>query len=108
MSDPDDRTPALIVSGTIEIDPAQVETAKGVVGPLMAATRAEPGCIAYGFYADLDDPGAFHLYEEWESEAANEAHVATEHFATFLAAMADLDVRRVALRRHDVSATRRI
>ena len=81
----DERTPALVISGTIEIDPADVERARELLGPLVTATHAEPGCLAYGFYADLDAPGSFRVYEEWESAEANAAHSASDHLAAFMA-----------------------
>lgn len=107
MSD-DDRTPALVISGTIVIDPADVDRARGLVAPLVAATRAEAGCLAYGFYTDLDAPGTFHLYEEWESAEANAAHSASDHLATFMAGIAELAVRSARLDRYEVATAERI
>lgn len=104
----EERTPALVISGSIVIDPAHVDRARQLVAPLIVATRAEPGCLAYGFYADLDEPGAFHLYEEWESAEANAAHSASEHLATFMAGIAELDVRSARLDRYEVAGAQRI
>ena len=94
----------IIVSGTIVIDPEKVPRALELTLPLMAATRAEPGNLSYGFYAHLDDPGRYQLYEEWEDEAALDAHSASEHLATFFAAIGELDVSHVELYRHEVTS----
>lgn len=102
------RTPALVISGTIVIDPARVERARELVAPLTVATRAEAGCLAYGFHADLDEPGTFHLYEEWESAEANAAHSASPHLAAFMDAIGELDVRRARLDRYEVARAERI
>lgn len=104
----DERTPALVISGTIVIDPARVTRARELVAPLITATRAEPGCLAYGFYADLDDAGTFHLYEEWESAEANAAHSASPHLADFMTGIGELDVRHARLDRYEVAAAERI
>jgi quinol monooxygenase YgiN len=32
-------------------------------------TRVEPGCLDCRLYEDVDEPGAFTLVEEWETEA---------------------------------------
>jgi quinol monooxygenase YgiN len=104
----EERTPALVISGTIEIDPAHVDRARALLVPLVATTRAEAGCLAYGFYADLDDPGTFRVYEEWESAEANAAHSASDHLAAFMAGVAELDVRRVRLDRYEVTGAQRI
>ena len=104
----EERTPALVISGSIVIDPAQVERARELLAPLLLATRAEEGCLAYGFYADLDDPGTFRVYEEWESAEANAAHSASAHLAEFMAGIAELDVRSVRLDRYEVAGAQRI
>lgn len=104
----DERSPAQVISGTIVIDPAQVEAARALVIPLIEATRAEPGCLAYGFSADLFDPGTFHLYEEWESAEANAAHSDSPHLAAFMEGIGALDVRSARLDRHHVSRSERI
>jgi quinol monooxygenase YgiN len=104
----EERTPALVISGTIVIDPAQVGRARQLVAPLIAATRAEPGCLAYGFHADLDDEGTFHLYEEWESAEANAAHSASPHLAAFMEGIVELDVRHARLDRYEVARAERI
>jgi len=104
----EERIPALVISGTIVIDPVDVERARALVAPLIVATRAEPGCIAYGFYADLDDPGTFRVYEEWESAEANAAHSASDHLATFMAGVAELGLRSVRLDRYEVAGASRI
>jgi len=93
----------IIVSGTIVIDPEKVPRALELTRPLMAATRAEPGNLTYGFYADLDEPGRYQLYEEWEDQAALDAHSASEHLAAFLGAIGELEVSHVELYRHDVT-----
>lgn len=102
------RTPALVISGTIVIDPAHVERARQLLVPLVEATHAEPGCIAYGFFADLDEPGVFRVYEEWESAEANAAHSASDHLAAFMTGVAELDVRSVRLDRYEVTGASRI
>jgi len=104
----EERIPALVISGSIVIDPAQVDRARELLAPLLVATRAEAGCLAYGFYADLDEPGTFRVYEEWESAEANAAHSASAHLAEFLAGIAELDVRSVRLDRYEVAAAQRI
>ena len=43
-------------------------------------TRAEPGCLMYVAQRSVDDPRQFFLYEQYEDEAAFDAHRASEHF----------------------------
>jgi quinol monooxygenase YgiN len=44
------------------------------------ATRAEPGCLEFSVYQQIDDPRAFVLYERYTSEDAFQAHRRTAHF----------------------------
>jgi quinol monooxygenase YgiN len=42
-------------------------------------TQQEAGCIRYNFYADLEDPNKFVVYEEWESLEALQVHLSREN-----------------------------
>ncbi len=95
----------LVIAGTIEIDPAAWDEAVGLVTEMMIATRAEEGCEAYTFSADLEDPGRLHLFERWESPDALAAHFDSPHMARFQAAAARLGVRATEIVRYEISAT---
>ncbi|MFF2010945.1 putative quinol monooxygenase [Streptomyces sp. NPDC058195] len=60
------------------------EGAEDTVLPLLdtmaAASRREPGNLAYRVHQGTEDPRAVVLYEEYASEADFTAHCATEHF----------------------------
>ena len=47
-------------------------------------SRAEPGNLDYQVLRDPQEPGRFVLYERYVDEAAFQAHLATEHFTTWL------------------------
>jgi quinol monooxygenase YgiN len=53
---------------------------------MMAASRAEDGCRAYGYAEDVAEPGLIHIFEIWRDRAALEAHFKTPHMATWRAA----------------------
>lgn len=93
----------LLVSGTIVMNPEKVDRARALVRPLMEQTRKEPGCIAYDFSVALDDPGRLRLHEEWESEEAIDAHVASPHLAAFMGAIGDLDITHAEIFRYEVT-----
>lgn len=87
----------VIVTGVFDLDPARRERAIAVFTDMMERTRVEEGCEHYAFSADLSDPGRFHLIEQWSSLAANEAHVQTPHFPTFLEHLGDLGITGVTI-----------
>lgn len=94
----------LIVAGEIEIDPARREEAIAAAREMMEATRREAGCLAYAFSADLADSGRFRIFEEWESQAALDAHFATPHMAAFQGRVAGLGVRGMRIRKYEVAS----
>lgn len=62
------------------------------------ATNEEPGCELFWVHRSLDDPSTFFLYERFTSEAAFEAHSASEHVRRFVLEDA---VHRLADRRRE-------
>jgi quinol monooxygenase YgiN len=88
------REPAmLIVTGEIEIDPADVETVRAAAIVMMDETGKEAGCRFYRFYQDLGHPGKIRVYEEWESQAHLDAHMATPHMADWRRALSGVTVK---------------
>jgi quinol monooxygenase YgiN len=92
---------SIIVTGTIDFDPANRDKAIEVVTACMEATRAEDGCESYTFSGDLGDPGRFHVSEQWASPEAMEAHMQTPHMATLMGAMGSLGVTAASLTKWD-------
>ena len=78
----------IIVEGWIRLaTPAEVDRVRAAAIAMMAATRAEPGCLDYAFSHDLAEPTLLRLIERWRDEAALTEHFAAPHMATFNAAM---------------------
>lgn len=90
-------TDTILVTGTIDIDPAKRDDAIAAAKVVMEATRAEDGCELYAFSADFDDPGRFYVSERWASQAAMDAHMATPHLAEFMGAMGGFGVKAASL-----------
>lgn len=82
----------IIVTGPITIDPADRDKAVALMRPMVEASRAEAGCISYGFYEDPLEAGAFRVVEEWESEEALDAHFQEPHMAAFLGGIGSIKV----------------
>ncbi len=70
---------------TIELEPG---TRAGILArapEVQAATRAEPGCLAYDFFTCTDDPDRLVFVEAWKDEAAHAFHMAQAHTKRFIA-----------------------
>lgn len=82
----------IVITGSIRLPADGLATALPAMRAMMAASRAEPGCLAYAYAQDLEDPGLIHVIERWTSRAALAAHFATPHLARWRAQFADLGI----------------
>ena len=73
-----------LAPGTIANNPETVEAIKSMV----AASRAEDGCLDYTFAQDLSDPDTLIIYERWRDQEAVAAHGKSAHMAEFQKVMA--------------------
>lgn len=93
----------IVIAGRVVVDPNNQDSAIPAAKEMMAATLEESGCSAYKFSTDLDEAGVFHIFEEWESQEALDAHFASPHMAKFRSAVAGLGVKELSVSRYDVS-----
>jgi quinol monooxygenase YgiN len=77
-------TDTIIVTGVIDLDPTKRDAFIAAALEVMEATRAEEGNEGYAFTGDLGEPGRFHVTEQWASEDAMQAHMASPHLAAFM------------------------
>jgi quinol monooxygenase YgiN len=96
-------TTKIVVSGEIRLDPEDFDAALALIEPLVAATKAEAGCVEYDYWVDPRDRGRVRVFEEWESDDAIATHSGSEHMQTFFREMAKLRITAVELSRFDVS-----
>ena len=101
-------TNMIIVAGYVFIKPDRREQAAQVALKMTAATKLEAGCIAYDFYADLADANRFHVYEEWDTNEALQAHLKTPHMAEFMQALPDLIASPAVINRYESAGSSRL
>ncbi len=82
----------IMITGTIRLPASRVAEALPAMRAMMAASRAEPGCIFYAYAQDLDDQGLIHVTERWTDRAALAAHFASTHLADWRAQFAALGI----------------
>lgn len=59
------------------------EEIAGCLRELTACSRQEPGCVVYVPHAVESEPDTVLIYEQYQDEAAVDAHRASEHFRRF-------------------------
>ena len=66
------------------------ERVKSELLKLIAPTRNEEGCIEYNLLQDNEDPAVFVFYETWKDLPSIGKHVKTDHYQSYVSAVADL------------------
>ncbi|MCG5061311.1 MAG: antibiotic biosynthesis monooxygenase [Limnoraphis sp. WC205] len=80
----------------------QVEPLKAVLSQLVEPTRQEPGCIQYELLQNRADPTDFTFVEIWETEAALETHLASDHIQVATQKLKGLIATPPDIRRYDL------
>ncbi len=83
-------TKAVVIIGHFRLPAESLDSAREPMARVVAATRAEPGCIKYAYAGEPGDPGLIHVSEVWESQAALDAHFASAHMKQWQAERAGL------------------
>ncbi len=96
----------IIVAGTLHVQPDQREQALALFQTMAEQSRAEAGCLAYDFFADLQDTSRFFVFERWADEAALRAHGWSPHMAEFRRQRAAVLTDAVDIRRYAVAEQR--
>ncbi|MEE4494822.1 antibiotic biosynthesis monooxygenase family protein [Streptomyces sp. NPDC050529] len=69
-----------VVVARYRTNPGEQDTVLPLLDTMAAASRQEPGNLAYRVHQGTEDPRAVVLYEEYATEADFTAHCATPHF----------------------------
>jgi len=96
-----------IIAAKFQVKPDKVESFLVAFKPLIAGSRAEPGCISYTLYQDPSDRTAFLVFEQWKSQAAIDAHFATPHFKAFGEKSKDMTVRPADITIYSISSEKK-
>jgi quinol monooxygenase YgiN len=73
---------------------------------MLAASRAEDGCLTYSYAEDVAEPGLIRVFEAWRDQAAIQAHFQAPHMAEWRAAWPQFGVSDRQLKLYDVAAER--
>jgi len=94
----------IVIAGTLPVQPDKKADAEAACKKMSAASKAEDGCGAYEFSWDIHDPNLLRIHEQWESQAAIDAHFQTPHMAEFGGALGGLLGGAPAITRFEVSS----
>ncbi|GGC09917.1 antibiotic biosynthesis monooxygenase [Novosphingobium endophyticum] len=96
----------LLVVGTVRLPAHKLETARPFMKRMAEASRAEDGCVEYGYAEDVFDPGLIHVKEMWIDQTALDRHFDSLHIAEWRATWPSLGIGDRDLRVYDVGEPR--
>ncbi len=73
----------IVLIARLKVKSDAIEAAKREALAIVAASRAETGCINYDFHQQIDDEAVFIWHETWTNKSAIEAHGDSQHFKNF-------------------------
>lgn len=82
----------LLIAGTVRLPPENLGAARSVMARMIAASRAEDGCLHYSYAEDVLEPGLIHVSELWRDRASLDRHFASDHLAEWRAAWPALGI----------------
>lgn len=82
----------LAIGGTVRVPVENIEALKPHMLTMLAASRAEDGCVVYSYGWDVAEPGMIRVFEIWRDRPALTAHAKSAHMAQWRAAGAALGV----------------
>ncbi len=80
----------IIVMGSFRLALENFAAAQPMMDKVIAATRAEDGCLLYAYSRDVVDPGLVRVSEKWRDRAALDAHFQATHMKVWAAERASL------------------
>ena len=96
----------VIIAGTVRVPPENLPGLKPHMLKMLAASRAEDGCLTYSYAEDVAELGLIRVFEAWRDQAAIEAHFQAPHMAEWRAAWPQFGVTDRRLSLYDVAAER--
>jgi quinol monooxygenase YgiN len=95
----------VIVIARFQPRPDRLDEFLALLRDVQAASRADAGCVSYGYHREVADDMRFVAVEEWRDMAALEAHLRTAHVARLIAALPDHAAAPPTIETHIVAET---
>jgi quinol monooxygenase YgiN len=73
----------IVLAVTWKAHPGKEAEVARLFAILQAESRTEPGCRMYVVHQHLTDPARFFVYEQYDDQAALDAHRASAHFQRY-------------------------
>lgn len=79
----------IVLHAAVPIAPEHREDALETIEELVQLSRQEEGMVDYRATADVENPNTIRFFEQYEDEAALEAHLESDHYLEFAKSLPD-------------------
>lgn len=97
---------AVVILGTVRLPAERLADARPHMEAMVAASRAEDGCIVYAYAEDVLEPGLIRVSEVWRDQPALDRHARSEHIKAWRVAWPSLGLHDRQLIAYDAGASR--
>jgi quinol monooxygenase YgiN len=94
------------VIARVASQPGKVEELKSILLNLVEPTRREEGCVSYQLLQDRANSAEFVFVEEWTSDSAEDAHMASSHVQDTLSKAQSLLAKAPDIRKYVIVGSR--
>ena len=98
----------IVVAGTFRVPPAELEAFRPHMLQMLAASRAEDGCLSFSYAQDVAEPGLIRVFETWRDRESLERHMQTPHLQAWRASWGAHGVGERQLDVYDVAGVEAI
>lgn len=95
----------IIVAGHVSFAPGEVDRLMPEMQEVIAASRAEPGCLAYTYARLLEDPDTIRIFEHWRDAEALRAHFTAEPVRRWVRQLTQAQVRAREVSARSIAGT---
>ena len=96
----------VIIAGTVRVPVEKLASLRPHQLAMLAASRAEDGCLTYSYGEDVAEPGLIRVFEVWRDQAAIDAHFGAPHMAVWRAACSEHGVSERKLIAYETASQR--
>jgi quinol monooxygenase YgiN len=89
----------IVVEGTLRV--SDLGRARPHMQAMIAASRAETGCIDYSYAVDVIDPTLIRVNERWENRDALARHLSTTHIKVWRESWESIGITDRSLRMYE-------
>lgn len=80
----------ILITGSVVVRPESLDEAIRLCVDHTVRSRAEPGCLHHAAHRDLEDEHRIVFVEQWQDQAAVDAHFAVPESIDFVRAVGEL------------------